>query len=101
MGSCSDGVFLIPLAYLLARHNVATYLQSSDSTYLRNNLPEVMKHIQPIQLIDFGRAIDLSCLPKGTAFSSARSTEGFSCVEMLEDRPWSHQVCVVVVFYCQ
>lgn len=41
-----------------------------------------------IQVIDFGRAIDLELLPVGTQFVGASTTEGMQCPEMLEGKPW-------------
>lgn len=44
-----------------------------------------------LQLIDFGRAIDMSQLPPGTAFTYAVTTEGFVCTEMRDGRQWTFQ----------
>nr|XP_037290278.1 LOW QUALITY PROTEIN: mitotic checkpoint serine/threonine-protein kinase bub-1-like [Rhipicephalus microplus] len=44
-----------------------------------------------LQLIDFGRAIDMSQLPPGTAFSYVVTTEGFVCTEMRDNRQWTFQ----------
>ncbi|KAL3189137.1 hypothetical protein MRX96_003272 [Rhipicephalus microplus] len=44
-----------------------------------------------LQLIDFGRAIDMSQLPSGTAFSYVVTTEGFVCTEMRDNRQWTFQ----------
>jgi len=41
-----------------------------------------------LQLIDFGRAIDLSILPEGTTFNQVVKTDGLKCVEMREGRGW-------------
>lgn len=41
-----------------------------------------------LQVIDFGRAIDLELLPVGTQFIGSSTTEGMQCPEMLEGKPW-------------
>ncbi|WFD36146.1 non-specific serine/threonine protein kinase [Malassezia cuniculi] len=44
-----------------------------------------------VQLIDFGRAIDLDCYPAGQSFVCDWSPGTQDCVEMREARPWRHQ----------
>ncbi|XP_055548233.1 uncharacterized protein LOC129731895 isoform X2 [Wyeomyia smithii] len=44
-----------------------------------------------VQLIDFGVSIDLKLFPKKTAFKKVVKTESFTCIEMLENRPWTFQ----------
>lgn len=44
-----------------------------------------------LQLIDFGRAIDMSQLPPGTTFTNVVTTDGFVCTEMRDGRPWTFQ----------
>ncbi|XP_075534256.1 uncharacterized protein LOC142568055 isoform X4 [Dermacentor variabilis] len=44
-----------------------------------------------LQLIDFGRAIDMSQLPPGTTFTNTVTTDGFVCTEMRDGRPWTFQ----------
>ncbi|XP_037073534.1 mitotic checkpoint serine/threonine-protein kinase BUB1 beta-like [Pollicipes pollicipes] len=46
---------------------------------------------QLLQLIDFGRAIDTTLLPPGTTFTRVVTTDGFTCPEMLDGRPWTYQ----------
>lgn len=41
-----------------------------------------------LQLIDFGRAIDLELLRAGVQFTGAALTEGMQCPEMLAGKPW-------------
>ena len=48
-----------------------------------------------LQLIDFGRAVDTSLLPEGTTFSGHSRTDGFECIEMKDNRPWTKQVLLV------
>lgn len=44
-----------------------------------------------LKLIDFGQAIDMQLFPADVEFHSALATEGFTCSEMLEQRPWTYQ----------
>lgn len=44
-----------------------------------------------VQLIDFGVSIDLKLFPKETTFTKVVTTECFTCIEMLENRPWTYQ----------
>lgn len=44
-----------------------------------------------LKLIDFGQAIDMQLFPANVEFSSSLATEGFTCTEMLENRPWTYQ----------
>jgi len=56
--------------------------------------PEEMFNLSStsLQLIDFGRAIDLSILPAGVSFSQIVKTDGLKCVEMREGRRWRHHI---------
>lgn len=45
-----------------------------------------------VQLIDFGRAIDMTALPAGTVFTQVIETDSFQCTEMLSGRPWTFQL---------
>lgn len=44
-----------------------------------------------VKLIDFGRSIDMQLLPEGTTFVEKVTTEGFTCCEMREGKPWTYQ----------
>lgn len=44
-----------------------------------------------LQLTDFGRSIDMSLFPDGTAFKRVVTTDSFTCVEMLTGRDWTYQ----------
>lgn len=44
-----------------------------------------------LQLIDFGRAIDMRVLPSGTTFRRCVKTQCFACPEMLSEREWTFQ----------
>ncbi|XP_023323367.1 mitotic checkpoint serine/threonine-protein kinase BUB1 [Eurytemora carolleeae] len=45
-----------------------------------------------VQLIDFGRAIDLNILPKGIVFTEEVKTDGIRCIEMREGREWREHI---------
>ncbi|GAB4819516.1 hypothetical protein N2152v2_006562 [Parachlorella kessleri] len=54
-----------------------------------------------LQLIDFGRSVDLELLPEGAVLQGDSGTDAFRCVEMREGTPWLYQadcygVCGVV-----
>lgn len=56
-----------------------------------------------VQLIDFGKAIDLTLLPPDVVFDDQVSTSGLRCVEMRERRPWRHHLDyfgVAATAYC-
>ncbi|CAG0904925.1 unnamed protein product [Cyprideis torosa] len=44
-----------------------------------------------VQLIDFGRSIDMKFFPPGTTFDEYNSCEGFTCPQMLEGKPWAYE----------
>ena len=44
-----------------------------------------------LQLIDFGRSVDLELLPAGSVMAGDCGTEAFRCVEMREGTPWLWQ----------
>ncbi|PSC71993.1 mitotic checkpoint serine threonine-kinase BUB1 [Micractinium conductrix] len=44
-----------------------------------------------LQLIDFGRGVDLELLPPGTLLQGDSGTDSFRCVEMREGAPWVWQ----------
>lgn len=43
-----------------------------------------------LKLIDFGQAIDMQLFPPNVEFTSSLATDGFTCSEMLENRPWTY-----------
>ena len=45
-----------------------------------------------LQLIDFGKSLDLRLLPPETVFDEVVETGGLKCVEMREGRPWLHHI---------
>ncbi|KAK2161830.1 hypothetical protein NP493_1557g00022 [Ridgeia piscesae] len=48
-------------------------------------------HTRALQLIDFGRSIDMTMFRPGTTFTVKVETDGFQCIEMKTDRPWTYQ----------
>ena len=56
-----------------------------------------------LQLIDFGRSIDMSLLPPGTSFTKVVNTDGITCSEMRESKPWREHIDyfgLAAVAYC-
>jgi len=45
-----------------------------------------------VQLIDFGRSIDMTLFPPDTTFTHTVKTADFICHEMREKLPWTYQV---------
>jgi hypothetical protein len=45
-----------------------------------------------LQLIDFGRSIDMRILPEGTRFRYVSSSPDYCCPEMLDKRPWNFHI---------
>jgi len=69
--------------------------------FLVRDLPDF--HNNSIQLIDFGKAIDLRTIPANIVFEDLVSTSGLKCVEMREKRPWRHHIDyfgVAATSYC-
>lgn len=55
-----------------------------------------------IKLIDYGRSIDLNFFPPNQTFTTTLNTKNFICTEMMENRPWKHQVdlfCLASTIY--
>ncbi|XP_050079992.1 uncharacterized protein LOC126567754 [Anopheles maculipalpis] len=44
-----------------------------------------------VQLIDFGVSIDMKLFPEDVKFKKVITTQGFTCIEMLENRHWTYQ----------
>lgn len=44
-----------------------------------------------LQLIDFGRSIDLQQFPNNQVFYTKVKTENFICTQMMEDKPWKYE----------
>lgn len=59
--------------------------------FVVRSLPNLKETRSCVQLIDFGRSIDMRLLPSGTQFTTVVKTEGFTCCEMKERKPWTYQ----------
>ncbi|XP_065176427.1 mitotic checkpoint serine/threonine-protein kinase BUB1-like [Sycon ciliatum] len=70
---------------------LAKFLQDSSANLVSSKLSE-LNRVKPLHLIDYGRAIDMSCLPASTSFNATVDTDDFACVEMIESRPWTQQI---------
>jgi len=60
-------------------------------------------HNRALQMIDFGKALDMQLVPEDTVFNDQVSTSGLRCVEMRERRPWRHHIDyfgVAATAYC-
>ena len=53
---------------------------------------EVGVIVPAIQLVDFGKAIDMKWYTNGETFNCDGPTENFVCCEMLENKPWTYQI---------
>ena len=52
-----------------------------------------------LQLIDFGRCIDMKMYPEGKTFTHCFKKEEHKTPEMLDGKPWSYQVCTENIKY--
>ncbi|KAM3967265.1 bub1 kinase [Aphomia sociella] len=59
--------------------------------FLLMKIPAQEWRTPSLQLIDLGCAIDMSLFPEGTTFNELIATEGFTCTEMREGKPWTYQ----------
>ncbi|XP_045518806.1 mitotic checkpoint serine/threonine-protein kinase BUB1 beta-like isoform X1 [Pieris brassicae] len=59
--------------------------------FLLMKIPTQEWRTPSLQLIDFGCAIDMSLFPEETTFREVIATEGFTCTEMREGKPWTYQ----------
>jgi len=72
-----------------------------DNIMIRS-IPSV-NNVHAIQFIDFGKTIDLRCIPPETVFDDIVETSGLKSVEMREKRPWRHHIDyfgIAAVVYC-
>merc|ERR1719341_755925 len=69
-------------------------LQNIPTPDMAAGSAEGMFRNQPLslQLIDFGRAIDLTLLPKDIFFTQVVKTDGIKNIEMREGKPWREQI---------
>lgn len=59
--------------------------------FLLMKIPTSDSHVPTLRLIDFGCAIDMTLFEENTQFKKVIQTDGFTCIEMQEGRPWSYQ----------
>nr|CAD7258131.1 unnamed protein product [Timema shepardi] len=59
--------------------------------FLVRALPNLEDNCPFLELIDFGRSIDMDLFLPGTQFTRVVTTEGFQCIEMQTKRPWTYQ----------
>nr|CAD7392640.1 unnamed protein product [Timema cristinae] len=59
--------------------------------FLVRALPNLEDNRPFLELIDFGRSIDMDLFLSGTQFTRVVTTEGFQCIEMQTKRPWTYQ----------
>ncbi|XP_045766135.1 uncharacterized protein LOC123867869 isoform X3 [Maniola jurtina] len=59
--------------------------------FLLMKIPTQEWRTPSLQLIDLGCAIDMSLFPQETTFRELIATEGFTCTEMRENKPWTYQ----------
>uniref|UniRef100_A0A182N281 BUB1 N-terminal domain-containing protein n=1 Tax=Anopheles dirus TaxID=7168 RepID=A0A182N281_9DIPT len=52
---------------------------------------ELNSKVPCIQLIDFGVSIDMKLFPEDVKFKKVITTDGFTCIEMLENKHWTYQ----------
>ena len=61
-----------------------------DNFILLNKI-EYGSKVPVVQLIDFGCAIDMDWYQENETFNYVVETENFTCIEMLENKPWTYQ----------
>lgn len=60
----------------------------------KSSAEEMFQTLQPsLQLIDFGRSIDMKLFPSGKSFVHSFTSADLKTPEMLEGKPWNYQVC--------
>lgn len=59
--------------------------------FLLMRVPNTDLHYPSLRLIDFGCALDMTLFPERTQFRKIIQTDGFTCIEMQEGRPWSYE----------
>ncbi|XP_053669817.1 uncharacterized protein LOC128720188 [Anopheles nili] len=52
---------------------------------------QLNSNIPCIQLIDFGVSIDMKLFQEDVMFKKVITTDGFTCIEMMENKPWTYQ----------
>ncbi|CAO1417608.1 unnamed protein product [Diamesa tonsa] len=62
-----------------------------DNFILINKI-EYGSRVPAVQLIDFGCAIDMDWYQENETFNYVVETENFTCIEMIEKKPWTYQI---------
>lgn len=77
--------------YLHRQHIIHADIKPDNFLLMR--VPSVDSVEPSLRLIDFGCAIDMSLFPdpENTKFRKVVQTDGFTCIEMQEGRPWSYE----------
>jgi checkpoint serine/threonine-protein kinase len=75
--------------------NAISYSELFNSPYLASTTDRETVFCSSghcLRLVDFGQAIDMTLYPSSTTFLAKVGTEGFQCIEMMTDQPWTYQV---------
>ncbi|XP_068140947.1 mitotic checkpoint serine/threonine-protein kinase BUB1 [Drosophila tropicalis] len=77
--------------YLHRQHIIHADIKPDNFLLMR--VPNVDSPLPSLRLIDFGCAIDMTLFPDAehTKFRKVIHTDGFTCIEMQESRPWSYE----------
>jgi checkpoint serine/threonine-protein kinase len=96
----------VQLLRMLASLHTARILHTDikpDNFLVMLNSENEAPSLLDLQLIDFGRAVDLELLPAGCRLQGDCGTDCFRCVEMREGSPWRWQAdaySVAGVLHC-
>ncbi|XP_054743067.1 mitotic checkpoint serine/threonine-protein kinase BUB1 [Anastrepha obliqua] len=73
--------------------NKIIHADIKPDNFLLMRIPSTDYHYPSLRLIDFGCAIDMTLFPEPdkTKFRKVIQTDGFTCIEMQEGRPWSYE----------
>ncbi|XP_067622618.1 mitotic checkpoint serine/threonine-protein kinase BUB1 [Eurosta solidaginis] len=73
--------------------NKIIHADIKPDNFLLMRIPNIEYHYPSLRLIDFGCAIDMTLFPdpENTKFRKVIQTDGFTCIEMQEGRPWSYE----------
>lgn len=73
--------------------NKIIHADIKPDNFLLMRVPSTELYYPSLRLIDFGCAIDMTLFPDSddTKFRKIIQTDGFTCVEMQEGRPWSYE----------
>uniref|UniRef100_A0A7E4VT60 Protein kinase domain-containing protein n=1 Tax=Panagrellus redivivus TaxID=6233 RepID=A0A7E4VT60_PANRE len=92
--SVVTGLVALQLSQALEYTHNAKIIHSDvkpDNIIITHPLDMVYRRGAPfIKLIDWGRSIDMSVFP-GQQFTGRAGTDGFDCIEMRSNRPWTYQ----------